>query len=499
MAVGRDALHSNDQDALDQPLLLDPAKLEAEIRSCNHDPDCPGCRVAYLKHPKASAPLGLLLGLAFVLLCTSLPISVVYPFVYFMVKDFHIARVDTDIGFYAGWIGSSFMIGRASTGMLWGSIADRFGRKPTMFAGVASVVVLNTLFGLSTNFWMAVTTRFILGCFNGMLGVVQAYASELCNEEQQPLGLSVVGTAWGLGLIVGPAVGGYLAQPALKFPSVFASGSLFDRFPYLLQALCISSIAVFGLFVVCLLPETLHRKSSVPKVEDLEKSNPLDSKEDKVESIFRNWPLMAATTLYCLWSLHDMAYSELFSLWSVSPKSYGGLGFTSSQVGSVLAVAGCAMLGAQLGVFPTVCRMVGPIRACRFGALITIPLLVAYPYFGRIQGPWLSVTVYAAAILKYILTTAVLTGSFILINNCVKQRQRGAANGFSLSIVSVFKGLGPAIGGIVFSCAQKRQHSWFFPGDHLVFLFLNVFALLTVLTSFEPFLPKSANRLIADD
>ncbi|XP_024527438.1 protein ZINC INDUCED FACILITATOR-LIKE 1 isoform X2 [Selaginella moellendorffii] len=292
---------------------------------------------------------------------------------------------------------------------------------------------------------------------------------------------------------------GWLLGSTLKFPSVFASGSLFDRFPYLLQALCISSIAVFGLFVVCLLPETLHRKSSVPKVEDLEKSNPLDSKEDKVESIFRNWPLMAATTLYCLWSLHDMAYSELFSLWSVSPKSYGGLGFTSSQVGSVLAVAGCAMLGAQLGVFPTVCRMVGPIRACRFGALITIPLLVAYPYFGRIQGPWLSVTVYAAAILKYILTTAVLTGSFILINNCVKQRQRGAANGFSLSIVSVFKGLGPAIGGIVFSCAQKRQHSWFFPGDHLVFLFLNVFALLTVLTSFEPFLPKSANRLIADD
>ncbi|KAL0429476.1 UNVERIFIED_CONTAM: protein ZINC INDUCED FACILITATOR 1, partial [Sesamum radiatum] len=64
---------------------------------------------------------------------------------------------------------SSYMLGRALTSVLWGTIADRYGRKP-------------------------------------------AYACETVREEYQSLALSGVSTAWGAGLIVGPALGGFLAQ-----------------------------------------------------------------------------------------------------------------------------------------------------------------------------------------------------------------------------------------------------------------------------------------------
>jgi len=105
--------------------------------------------------------------------------------------------------------GCSFMLGRAFTSVAWGLVADRYGRKPVILIGTASVlvtlvfissvshcllfyflypnalkilcyrVVFNTLFGLSLNFWMAIITRFCLGSFNGLLGPIKVIFSFL--------------------------------------------------------------------------------------------------------------------------------------------------------------------------------------------------------------------------------------------------------------------------------------------------------------------------------
>ncbi|KAJ0046016.1 hypothetical protein Pint_05488 [Pistacia integerrima] len=62
---------------------------------------------------------------------------------------------------------------------------------------------------------MAVITRFLLGSMNSLLGTIVAYATEVMRGEQQTLGLSAVSTAWGIGLIMGPAVGGSLSQVSI--------------------------------------------------------------------------------------------------------------------------------------------------------------------------------------------------------------------------------------------------------------------------------------------
>jgi MFS family permease len=63
---------------------------------------------------------------------------------------------------------------------------------------------------------MALFTRFFLGSFNGMLGPTKAYASEISNQKYQALGISMVSTSWGLGLVLGPALGGYLSQVPME-------------------------------------------------------------------------------------------------------------------------------------------------------------------------------------------------------------------------------------------------------------------------------------------
>ncbi|KAG5130702.1 hypothetical protein JHK84_037099 [Glycine max] len=185
--------------------------------------DCPGCKVDQAKELSKGQGVSFtnLFIIWVVVLCAALPISSLYPFLYFMVRDFNIAKTEADISSYAGYVGSAFMLGRCLTSLLWGTIADRFGRKPVFVIGIIAVVIFNTLFGLSTSFWMAVIMRFLMGSLNGLLGTAKAYATEIFREEHQALGLSTVSAAWGIGLIIGPALGGYLAQVLLIFFAIW--------------------------------------------------------------------------------------------------------------------------------------------------------------------------------------------------------------------------------------------------------------------------------------
>ncbi|CAA7392987.1 unnamed protein product [Spirodela intermedia] len=464
--------------------------------------DCPGCKVDRWKATNEGIPFRELFYVWLVTLCTALPISSLFPFLYFMVRDLNIAKREEDIGFYAGYIGSSFMFGRALTSFLWGILADKYGRKPVIVFGVSSVVIFNTLFGLSTNFWMAVSTRFLLGSLNGLLGPIKAYAVEVSPKKHQASALSLVATSWGIGLIIGPAIGGYLAQPADKFPNLFPKESIFGRFPYFLPCLCISLIAV-GVLVACIwLPETLHTHK---ETRDHISYDPLGASEDgsafKVkdeqterkkypseENLFKNWPLMSSIIVYSIFSFHDMAYTEIFSLWAESDRKYGGLSFSTNDVGQVLAISGFSLLVFQLFLYPPLERLFGPVSSSRIAGVLAIPLLSTYPLFSMLSGAGLFVVVNFASLLKNILDIIINIGMVILQNNSVEQHQRGAANGMSMTLMSIFKSVAPASGGALFSWAQKRQTASFLPGDQVVFFALNVVKLLGVLLTFRPFL-----------
>lgn len=514
-------------------------------------PNCPGCKVVQKHHIDDSLPTKELSVIALLVVCNTLPIASLYPFIYFMVEDFHIAEKKEDIGYYVGALGSAFMIGRCLTSVFWGMVADRFGRKSVILTGVMSVIVFGTGFGLSTNFWFALAMRFLLGSFNGMLATVKAYSTEICSEKHQAVGISTVGTFWGLGLIIGPALGGYLSQPSIKFPAIFPPGSLFDRYPYLMPSACTTVIAIAVFIISIQLPETLHKhhgskpyeeseedsdgnasrqgwaKSTheddggataaepdamekapvngqgvavalpveVSNVDDIEQPllNNYRGQGEKSGWLLFNHPLMASITAYCFWCLQDIAYTEIFSLWCVSPRFKDGLGYSTNDVGSVLAFSGFGMLVFQLLFFPFVANFLGPILTVRIGAALSIPLMAVLPSYSLLDGELLWVIVCASSVLRFIFSVTTLTGSFMLINNSVSQSQRGAANGLSMSLASAFKGVGPALGGAIFAWAQNRKDAYILPGNQLVWFFLGLISFITAISTVEPILPRSTN------
>ncbi|KAI5670677.1 hypothetical protein M9H77_11041 [Catharanthus roseus] len=466
--------------------------------------NCSGCKVEQMKERQRGLPFKQLFTIWIIVLCAALPISSLFPFLYFMVRDFHIARRPEDINYYAGYIGASYMLGRTLTSVLWGLAADRYGRKPVIIIGTTSVVIFNTLFGLSANYWMAILTRFLLGSLNGLLGPIKAYATEIFRAEYQALALSSVSTSWGIGLIIGPALGGFFAQPAEKYPGIFSPDSIFGRFPYFLPCLCISLFALIVTISSLWLPETLHihpsYKSSLPQsdngLEAAVKVQESDGKElendireiASKQSLFKNWPLMSSIIVYCIFSLHDMAYSEIFSLWAVSPRKFGGLSFSTQDVGVVLSISGFGLLVFQLSLYPFVEKRFGPIPTARVAGVLTIPLLTSYPFIAMLSGFALALMLNCASLFKNVLSTSIITGTFILQNNAVDQHQRGAANGIAMTAMSLCKAVGPAGGGALLSWAQKRQDAAFLPGDHMVFFILNVIEAIGVLMTFRPFL-----------
>ncbi|KAI3419059.1 MFS domain-containing protein [Psidium guajava] len=472
--------------------------------------NCPGCEVDRLKQERRGIPYRDLSFIWIVSLCTALPISSLFPFLYFMIRDFHIAKREEDIGFYAGFVGSSFMVGRALTSVFWGVVADRYGRKPVILIGTFSVVILNALFGLSTSFWMALCTRFLLGCFNSLLGTIRAYAAEVSREEHRALTLSVVSTSRGIGLIVGPAIGGFFAQPAEKYPGLFAQSSIFGRYPYFLPCLLISIYAA-GVFISCWwLAETLHMhestvgrdscdgvKISCDSSAATKHETEVEEQKTYEENLLKNWPLMSTIIVYCVFSLQEIAYSEIFSLWAVSERKYGGLNFSSQDVGEVLAISGFGLLLFQLLLYPRVEKILGPILITRLSAGISIPLLSSYPYIAMLSGLTLHIAINFASILRNALSVSGVTGIFILLNDAVPQHQRGAANGISMTAMSISKAFGPACGGALFSWAQKRQVATFLPGDQMVFFVLNLLQMIGLILTFKPFLAQPRERRAA--
>ncbi|KAM0843219.1 hypothetical protein ACQ4PT_057857 [Festuca glaucescens] len=289
---------------------------------------------------------------------------------------------------------------------------------------------------------------------------------------------------WGL-----PCPGNMKYPPAKQYPHIFDDKSTFGRFPYLLPCLCISTLATLALICCIWLPETLHKHTNLEKVvETAEPSTAQEHTESPKKSLLKNWPLMSSIITYSVFSLHDTAYSEIFSLWTVSDRKYGGLSFSSKDVGQVLTVAGACLLVYQLFVYRWLDKILGTINSTRIASALSIPIIAAYPFMTHLSGIRLGVVLYIAAMFKSSLAITRVSGTSLLQNNVVPQGQRGAANGIATTFMSLFKSVAPAGAGIIFSWAQKRQHAAFFPGDQMVFLLLNLTEMLGLLLTFKPFL-----------
>jgi hypothetical protein len=275
-------------------------------------------------------------------------------------------------------------------------------------------------FGFSTSLTTAIVARFATGVFSGvvmaakvMLSEVQSQVlspvscfypyscdlAQLCPVRLQATASSFLTVAWGLGLVVGSSGGGLLAEPADKY-ALFAT-EFWRTYPYLLPCALTSGLCALVLVPAYLyLPETLPPAQSSTETEEslLHSTDPaskpgsqLNLNGSRQETVrLSAWQLLQVADvrflvlLYGIFSFAAIGMEEMHALFCATPVELGGLGWSTSEIGTNLGAVGLMLTLLQTLTFPVVERRFKLVGAAAVGAVAAAMCTVAYPMVNTI-------------------------------------------------------------------------------------------------------------------
>ncbi|OJD13168.1 hypothetical protein AJ78_06352 [Emergomyces pasteurianus Ep9510] len=184
-------------------------------------------------------------------------------YLFYQLKSFDPSLPDSAISARAGLLQGSFTAAQFVTAMIWGRLADThfMGRKRVLLVGLFGTSFTCVGFGFSHSFVTAAIFRTMGGALNSNVGVMRTMIAELVVEKKyQSRAFLLQPMCFNIGVIIGPVLGGLLADPLGSYPGLFGPGSFFGgqngvwwmkKWPYALPNVIsgiftlISTIAVF--------------------------------------------------------------------------------------------------------------------------------------------------------------------------------------------------------------------------------------------------------------
>jgi DHA1 family multidrug resistance protein-like MFS transporter len=243
---------------------------------------------------------------------------------------------------------------------LWGSLSDRIGRKPLLLLGAVGNALSLLLMGLSSSLWMLFVSRALAGILSSAtMPTAMAFIADSTDEEGRGAGMGIIGAAMGVGMILGPAVGGFLADGSMQLPFFVGAG--------------LSTAAV--LLIWLFLPESL---SPEKRRHDVKIRGP--QFKEMWQALFG--PIGFLLVLAFLVNFGLAAFEGIFSMWGQARFGYG-----PSQIGTVMTVIGLISAIAQGALTGPATRRFGEnaiIKASLLGSAIGFPLMLGARSFAGV-------------------------------------------------------------------------------------------------------------------
>lgn len=329
-----------------------------------------------------------------------------------------------------GWLGALYALMQFIFSPVLGSLSDRFGRRPVILASLfGSGIDYLVLAWAPTIGWLYLA-RIVSGVTAANFSAASAYIADVTPPEKRAAGFGMIGAAFGLGFIAGPAVGGLLGTHGPRTPFLVAAGITLLNWLY-------------GAFV---LPESLAPENRRPF--KWSSAHPL-----KALTALRRWPLVLGLTgSHFLSVVAGNIYPCLWVLYTGNR-----YGWDSKQVGISLALVGVMAAIVQAGLAGPILKILGERRGVYVGLLA---MAVAMACYGAATDGWMLYFIILIGSLAGIGSPAMQS----IVSQAVPADQQGAVQGAMNSITSVAGIVAPLLWTGMFSWAIAPSRSVQLPG-----------------------------------
>jgi MFS family permease len=469
--------------------------------------------------------------------------SSVSPYIYYMIKDFGYEDPAT-ISALVTLVTTSFSLGQALTGVFWGRFSDTSGRKPALLLGLLGTTLSVLIFGTAQNIYMAILGRLLAGMLNGNVGVMRTMVAEFIGDkkEYQTRAFAILPITMNVGTVVGPMIGGLLADPVHNYPKWFGGSEFLTKYPYILPNLFPIPFLVVALFSTALfIEETLETPSAwLPTRSDLglklgkiiktsclsrrhHDYSPVDENETNfrevdlsdydsplsspmtgrsgagrfsiassrpsMDSLKSNdedrstlqppvkpsikdvltRPIKITLAAYIILMLHAPTFNQLLPLFLSTPRMpghhsnpfffNGGLGMSTKEIGIIVSVLGLVGVIIQLTLYPWFAAVLGNARLHKLSLLVFPPMYFLVPYLSFIpENPKalaMCVVTPLAAIVIFGRTFAIPPMTILITNATSSRTILGTVHGFTHSVTSTSRCVGPFIIGNLYSLGVR--------------------------------------------
>jgi DHA1 family tetracycline resistance protein-like MFS transporter len=307
-----------------------------------------------------------------------------------------------------GLLFASYSIMQLIFSPVLGGLSDKYGRRPVLLLSIIGTGIGFLVLGSATTIFMLFVGRILDGITGGNISTAQAYIADITTQENRAKGMGLIGAAFGMGFIFGPAIGGILSQWGVHVPFFFAA------------ALCFAN-AVLLYFT---LPETV--------TADHPAKNRAGGRSFRdVLKALKQPRLAFVLIIYFLFVVAFSIMTTSFSLYTMFR-----FGYDAQHTGYLFAYVGLIAVVIQGGLIGRLVKRFGELPLVIFGALCFAISLFAVPFVG--PGGVFS--------MGNSLATPALTS---LASKSAGAEQQGVVLGVTQSVASLARAVGPSLAAVL--------------------------------------------------